>query len=108
MLASVKVEVESSPKDPTVLELPPKRLLITLAFVGLIASSPVLALPETSDPSLKRLSEVLFAVNAEDLKEFSETVSVLGELPEIVEFLVVKYFAPFSAGIPPPSNLNKQ
>ena len=107
MLALVRVEVESSPKDPTMLELFANSCLENLDPVGLIADSPVLAPLETNDPSLKILSDVLFEVNADDLKEFNETVSVFGALTESVEFLVAAYFAPLSPPAPP-SNLNKQ
>ena len=107
MSALVRVEVETNPKDPTMLELFAKSCLAALTPVALIADSPVLAPPETSDPSLKRLSDVSFAVNADDLNEFNETVSVFGALPEKTEFLVTTSFAPFSPPVPP-SNLNKQ
>ena len=74
MFALVKVEVEINPKDPTMLRVFAKSCLKTLDPVGLIVSKPVLAPPETSDPSLKTLSVVLVAVNADDLKKFNETV----------------------------------
>jgi len=84
----LKVAVEINPKDPTIFDVLENNCLLFLAPVGFIESKPVLADPETREPSRKILSDVLFAVNADDLNELSDADSVFGVFPESVEFLV--------------------
>lgn len=98
----LSVDADINPKAPTILDVFANSCLLFLAPVGFIESKPVLADPETREPSRKILSDVLFAVNADDLNELSDADSVFGIFPESVEFLVEKYFVPFSPAVPPP------
>ena len=80
MFEFVKVEIEINTNDPIMLDVFENNFLSALAPVGFIEVNPVNAPPETIEPSLKILSDVLSDVKDEDLNTFREADSVFGIL----------------------------